>query len=117
MEITGKIKVINGTKSYGNNGFRKREIVIETTGDYPQPILIEFIKDKCDVINDYNVGNNVKIGINLKGREWVSPEKETKYFNSIEGWKIEKLEGDSNQPTPQAASIDAQATTEDDLPF
>ena len=117
MEITGKIKVINETKSYGNNGFRKREIVIETTGDYPQPITIEFIKDKCDVINDYNVGNNVKIGINLKGREWVSPEKETKYFNSIEGWKIEKLEGDSNQPTPQMASIDAQDTTEDDLPF
>ena len=117
MEITGKIKVINDTKSYGDKGFRKREVVITTEGNYPQPILIEFVQDKCDVINGYKVGDDVKIGINLKGREWVSPQKETKYFNSVEGWRIEKSDGQDNQSTQQTKSAEPQAVTQDDLPF
>lgn len=117
MEITGKIKVINDTKSYGDKGFRKREIVVTTEGEYPQHLLIEFVQDKCDIISSYNVGDDVKIGINLKGREWVSPQKETKYFNSVEGWRIEKSDGQQNQSTQQTKSAEAQAVTQDDLPF
>jgi hypothetical protein len=48
-------------------------------------------QDKCDLLNNYNVGEDVKVSINLRGREWVSPQGETKYFNSIQGWRIEKL--------------------------
>lgn len=119
MEIKGKIKFIDETKSYGDNGFRKREVVITTEGDYPQHILVEFIKDKCDVMNSYSVGDDVKVGINLKGREWVSPQKETKYFNSVEAWKIEKNDSsiDINNPFPEIKSAKTQAVTEDDLPF
>lgn len=119
MEIKGKIKFIDETKSYGDNGFRKREVVITTEGDYPQHILVEFIKDKCDVMNGYSVGDDVKVGINLKGREWVSPQKETKYFNSVEAWKIEKNDSstDINNPFPEIKSAKTQAVTEDDLPF
>lgn len=115
MEISGKIKFIDETKAYGNNGFRKREVVITTAEQYPQPLLIEFIKDKCDVLNDYKVGDDVKIGINLKGREWVSPQKETKYFNSIEGWRISK-EGSGGQSS-QPQSQPEEEAVEDDLPF
>ena len=64
MEVTGKIKWIDETKTYGNNGFRKREVVITTEEQYPQQILIEFIQDKCELLNNYQVGQNVKIGIN-----------------------------------------------------
>jgi len=117
MEITGKIKIINETKSYGDKGFRKREVVITTEGNYPQPILVEFVQDKCDIINGYSVGDDVKIGINLKGREWVSPQKETKYFNSVEGWRIEKSDGEGNQSAQQTKSAEPQAVTQDDLPF
>ena len=90
MDITGKIKLINETKEYGSNGFRKRELVVTTEEQYPQDLLIEFIQDKCDILNSYNVGESVKIDINLRGREWQSPQGETKYFNSIQGWRIEK---------------------------
>ena len=94
MELKGKIKVLNDTKEYGTNGFKKRELVINTGGDYPQFITIEFIKDKCDVLNDYNLGDEVTIACNIQGREWDDPKSgETKYFNSIQGWKISK-EGD-----------------------
>ena len=88
MELTGKILKINETKSYGSNGFRKREVVVETPEQYPQKILVEFTKDKCDLLNHFQVGQSVTIQINLNGREWVNPQGETKYFNSIQGWRI-----------------------------
>lgn len=91
MEITGTIKLIGDTQSYGTNGFRKREMVITTDEQYPQHILVEFHQDKCDIVNNYQVGNSVKVAINLRGREWVTPQGETKYFNSIQAWRIENL--------------------------
>ena len=109
MEVTGKIKWIDETKTYGNNGFRKREVVITTEEQYPQQILIEFIQDKCELLNTYQVGQDVKIGINLRGREWTNPEGETKYFNSIQGWRIDALENDSSTeipPMPPPASFE-----------
>ena len=124
MEVTGKIKWIDETKTYGNNGFRKREVVITTEEQYPQQILIEFIQDKCELLNNYQVGQNVKIGINLRGREWTNPEGETKYFNSIQGWRIDALENDSStemppMPTPTSFEPAEGDTNEvdDDLPF
>lgn len=89
MEIQGIIKEIGQTKSYGTNNFRKRELVITTKEQYPQHLLIEFTQDKCDLLDKINVGASVKVGINLKGREWINPQGEARYFNSIEGWKIE----------------------------
>ena len=89
MELEGKIKLIGETETFGSNGFRKREVVITTEEQYPQHILIEFVQDKCDLLDTFNVGQKVKVGINLRGREWVNPQGEEKYFNSIQGWKIE----------------------------
>jgi len=83
MEVTGKIKWIDEVKTYGESGFRKREVVITTQEQYPQSLLIEFIQDKCSLLDNFQLGQGVKIGINLRGREWVNPEGETKYFNSI----------------------------------
>ena len=123
MEVLGKIKWIDETKTYGNNGFRKRELVVTTEEQYPQNILIEFIQDKCDLLNSYQVGQDVKIGINLRGREWVNPEGETKYFNSIQGWRIEKIEESFDtqlppMPTKEELNSDQDSNKEpDDLPF
>lgn len=90
MEVSGRIKMIDETKAFGANGFRKREVVVTTDEQYPQHIMIEFTQDKCDLLNNYQVGEPVKVSINLRGREWVNPQGETKYFNSIQGWRIEK---------------------------
>ena len=83
MEVTGKIKWIDEVKTYGNNGFRKREVVLITEEQYPQTILIEFVQDKCELLDSFLENENVRISINLRGREWINPEGETKYFNSI----------------------------------
>ncbi len=123
MEVIGKIKFIDETKTFGANGFRKREVVITTDEQYPQHILIEFTQDKCDVLNSYKAGEEVKVSINLKGREWVNPQGETKYFNSIQGWRVEKLSqataGKTAMPTPEhfAPATDLNQEEPDELPF
>lgn len=96
MEIEGKIKVIGDTKEYGKNGFQKRMVVVTTEEKYPQDLAVDFVQDKTDLVNSFNVGDKVKVGINLRGREWVSPQGETKYFNSINAWRIEKLTANSS---------------------
>ena len=126
MEVSGKIKWLDETKTYGNNGFRKREVVVTTEEQYPQHILVEFVQDKCELLNNFQLGQNVKIGINLRGREWVNPQGETKYFNSIQGWRIEAV-GTVAAPTqemppmPPASAFEAAPEkdneVEDDLPF
>ena len=124
MEVEGKIKVIGETKEYGSNGFRKREVVITTEERYPQFLNIEFIQDNTELPDKFSVGENVKIGINLRGREWVSPQGETKYFNSINGWRIERLDQSKNQDTsiPPADQFEPvedlnEEDPDDDLPF
>ena len=119
MQITGAIKLISNTQTFGSNGFRKREVVLTTEEQYPQSILVEFIQDKCDLLNSYQVGQQVKVSINLRGREWVNPQGETKYFNSIQGWKIEnqiQQESSNNIPQPITTNFD-NLPDDEDLPF
>lgn len=125
MEIQGRIKVVGETKEFGNNGFRKRELVVTTEEQYPQHILVEFVQDKTNLLDQYQVGNQVKVSINIRGREWVNPQGETKYFNSIQGWRIENLEqntaSEAIPPVPPMEAFEpATDLTEedhDDLPF
>lgn len=95
MEIEGKIKMIGETVSIGNNGFEKREAVVTTEEKYPQDIMVEFTQNNVNLLDKFQIGQGVKIGINLRGREWINPQGEAKYFNSIQGWRIESL-GDVN---------------------
>ena len=128
MEVIGKIKKIDETKTYGASGFRKREVVITTDEQYPQMLLIEFVQDKCDLLDSYQVGQDVKISINLRGREWTSPQGEVRYFNTLDAWRIEKVAqgmpqgGPSpmdlgSEPAPAAGSSADSNEEEDDLPF
>ena len=125
MEITGNNKKIEETKTFGASGFRKRELVVTTDEQYPQMLLVEFVQDKCDLLNNYNVGEDVKVSINLRGREWINPEGEAKYFNAIQGWRIEKLfsedENTDIPPLPPAEAFqpadELNQDEPDDLPF
>lgn len=124
MEVSGKIKVINPEQQVSAS-FRKRELVVTTDEQYPQHIIMEFTQDKCDLLNSYKVGEGVKVSINIRGREWVSPQGETKYFNSIQGWRIERLQAEvpaAQMPPVPAAEAFEPATNfneeeHDDLPF
>ena len=116
--------MIDETKTYGNNGFRKREVVITTEEQYPQDILVEFVQDKTDLLNSYSEGQNVKISINLRGREWVNPQGEKKYFNSIVGWRVDNVDQSVSKDMPPMPPVDSSQPADnlndedhDDLPF
>jgi len=124
MEITGKIKKIDDAKTVGSSGFKIREMVVTTNEQYPQMILIQFVQDKCDLLNNYQVGQDVKVSINLRGREWINPQGEAVYFNTIQGWRIEVAQLENASGVPPMAPLDNLETTSnvddsepDDLPF
>lgn len=128
MEISGKLKMIGETLDVGTSGFQKRDCVITTDEQYPQDIIIQFVQDKCNILSNFNVGESVTIGINLRGREWTNPKGELVYFNTIQGWKILKQDTSKQSPAaapqnqeytqtnPQQANV-GEDNEPDDLPF
>lgn len=118
MEVQGKIKLIKETETFGAKGFRKREMVVTTAEQYPQDIQIEFVQDKCDLLDKQSVGDAVKISINLRGREWINPEGVAKYFNSVQGWRIESVDLEEGGELPSLNLNDSTLDkVESDLPF
>ena len=113
MELQGTIRRIGKTETFGS-GFQKRELVLLTDEQYPQPISIEFLQDKTMLLDQIKEGDKVKIGINIRGREWTNPEGQVKYFNSITGWRLDK----ANQDTKPVPAEDKNGfEKEGDLPF
>lgn len=119
FKLTGALKVINATNQVSDK-FSKREFVItDGSSMYPQDIIFQLTQDKCNLLDGLTVGQSVEVSFNLRGREWINPQGEAKYFNSLEAWRI----------TPQSAAtptpiVVAQVTTQvaededdDSLPF
>jgi len=128
MDISGKIKMIDTTKEVGTGGFKKRDVVVTTDEQYPQHILVQFVQDKCDLLDAFKGGDSVKIDLNLKGREWTNPKGETVYFNTIQGWRIVKEDTSKQSPATNSAVEQYNTKTNpkgaagnedepDDLPF
>lgn len=125
MELVGTVKKIFDTQTFAS-GFQKRELVLLTQEQYPQPISIEFLSEKIMLLEHISEGDQVKIGINIRGREWMNPEGQVKYFNSITGWRLEKVMETSQEPIQAAPTHTATPVSndnpfaeeeEDDLPF
>ena len=93
-----------------DSGFTKREFVIKTTddGDYPQDIKFELVKDKCQLIDQYKIGDKITVHLNIRGREWNE-----KYFVNLVAWK---LEGQGTAAAPMQVSAAASAEAEE-IPF
>ena len=89
MQVTGRIKLIKATEVVSEK-FSKRELVVTTNDQYPQDIMIQFTQDKCNLLDELSEGMDVSVSINIRGREWVSPQGESKYFNTIQGWEVTK---------------------------
>lgn len=124
MEVSGKVKVIYAEQQVSQS-FKKRELVIATEEQYPQFININFVQDKTELLDRFGAGDLVKVSINLRGREWVNPQGETKYFNDIQGWRIEALNETSGKQQPSngakteafAPATNFNEEEHDDLPF
>jgi hypothetical protein len=122
FKLTGKIKVIKPTEV--SKSFSKRDFVIETSDQYPQLVTFQLTKDKCALLDNIQIGSQVEVSFNLKGREWTSPAGEVKYFNTVEAWRIDKAgapkqaiaKGNIEQNFEEEAIKEMQEE-DDDMPF
>lgn len=91
MELTGIVVRVLDTKETGANDFKTRNIHIRTEEQYPQTLEVQFTQGNVSLLDTIKPDKRVRITVNLEGREWVNPEGQTLVFNTIKGWKIEKL--------------------------
>lgn len=126
MEVTGVLKAKFDTQKVSDR-FQKREFVLTTEGNtpYPQHVSFQLTQDKCNLLDQYNVGEEMKVQFNLRGREWNGPQG-IKYFNTLEAWRIEKMAGGGLAPQNNQSNNVENTTTpvftsnvndNDDLPF
>ena len=111
MELQGTVKKLSEIQTFAS-GFQKREMVLLTQEQYPQPINIEFLSEKISLLDNVSEGDEVKVGINIRGREWTNPQGEVKYFNSIVGWRVEKVYDNASGPEPTQPSKHVKPTSE-----
>jgi len=89
MKLNGTVHYV-GPETQVSATYTKRELVIKTIEQFSQTIMIEFSQGMCNnELDALQVGQEVNVSFSVQGREWVNPQGETKYFNSIKGWKIE----------------------------
>lgn len=124
-EASGTIKLINDTQTFAS-GFSKREFVITTEHDkYPQDLKFEVVKDRCDMLDEYEVGQKVQLNFDIRGNEYKD-----RYYVNLSCWKIQAAEGGDGgggggapaaAPTsgsePSAADLRKEDDFDDDIPF
>lgn len=136
VSLKGTIHSIGQTEVKSEK-FAKRDLVLSIVdGNYTQYLNIQFSNANCEKLDQFSVGQEVVIPINLRGRLWTGNDGIEKCFNSIEGWAIihkdeyERLQASQNgqQQKPaarmgniennfQEEAIRQMAEDDDDLPF
>ena len=118
FQLKGTLKVVRDTEVISDK-FKKREFVLtDDSSQYPQHCLFQLTQDRTDLLNNFNVGDQITVHFNLRGREWTSPQGEVKYFNSLDVWRLEADSSAQNLPEEIPAATDISADDEDgDLPF
>ena len=105
--IKGKIKKITAVEQ--KNDFRFRKLILDTGGDYPQVLSVDFTQNNCELLDAFKIGSNVEVYYNLRGREWTNPKDEVVYFTTVNGWRLK-------ENTLEVSATD-QAPDRDDMPF
>lgn len=115
-EVIGSIIHIGNTEVVGSAGtFKKRLLVVKTNEQYAQEVPIDFVQDKCEILEKYALGDSVKVGINIRGNSYNG-----KWYCSLNGWRIDKQDAaivnDATVETFTAPSEVLQQAA-DNLPF
>ena len=121
--MKGKVKVVGSTVVISEK-FSKREfVVVDDTNMYPQDIQFQLTQDKCNLIDSLVIGDEVEVSFNLNGKEWVNPKGESKFFNTLDVWKISKIGSNAVKDAqgqgfePKKSVIAEIESNDDSLPF
>lgn len=98
IAVTGEIVEIDDVKIISDN-FKKREFILKhaPNPEYPDFLKLEVVQNKTDLLDKYNVGQEVEVDINLKGKKWEKG-KESGYFNSLQAWRIQPASSADSEP-------------------
>lgn len=99
FEIQGKL-ITKGDTQQVSDKFKKREFVLEVTEEingnvYSNYAKMQLVQAKCDILDRYNVGDQVKVSFNIKGNKWEKDGK-VQYMTNLDAWRIE---AEGAQPT------------------
>jgi hypothetical protein len=116
-ELTGRL-VFKTETIQRTEKFAVREFVVEVTEQgkdktYSQLIKIQATNERTAVLDDINIGAEVKVHFNLRGSKWEKDGK-TSYFTNLDAWKIEKLSAKKEEFISEAEVVDENV---DNLPF
>ena len=93
--IEGAVCHVGEVMTVGTRGAQKRVVVVETVGDYPQKIPCEFFGKNIDKADRLNVGDEVLIAVNLRGRE-----ANGKFYGSNDAWHVKVTRSAGGPPPP-----------------
>ena len=122
-ELTGILHKVYPTESKSEK-FQAREFVVKTISEqYEQFIKFQLTQDKCDIVDNYNEGQKIKVHFDLRGREWKE-----KYFTNLNAWRLEAVNGQATDPVDpkegayikgeiDEAGKPIKSVNDDDLPF
>ena len=120
MEIKGKVHEVAPTVQV-TDSLKKRELIVEYVENpqYPEYLKFEAIQDRCNLLDNVKVGDDVEVFFNLRGRPWTDKTGKKTYFNSLVLWKINIMAGATAAAAPQYAppADISSAPEDDDLPF
>src|SRR5690606_4175799 len=121
MDIKGKVHEISSVITVSEK-FKKRELILEYAENpsYPEYVKFEAVQDKVSLFDNIQVGDQVELFFNLRGRPWTDKTGKTSYFNTLAVWRINPLGAAGNTPpAPEyAPPVDiSSAPDDDDLPF
>jgi len=104
LEIIGKLAHKYDTQKVSDT-FTKREFILDISEDvngkvYPNVAKFQVTKDKCSVLDNYNVGEEIKVHFNIRGNKATSKEGKAIVFTNLDAWKIERVNA-AQQPQAQ----------------
>lgn len=87
MDITGTIQsVLPEQTGEGKNGtWKKRNIIIQTEGQYPKSVCISLWGDKADK-SLLQEGASVRVHFDLESREFKG-----NWYTDVKGWKVDPV--------------------------
>jgi len=123
-EISGKVIEVMPVIQVSDK-FRKREFVLEKKEAGGGAIFIDYIKfqlvqDKCEMINESFIHDEIKVWFNIRGNKWER-EGKVNYFTNLDAWKIERASSSgreqSESKTPRTEDFPPENEELSDLPF
>lgn len=115
MQLTAKLtQLLPLQTGTGKNGeWKKQDIIVETTGQFPKKICVSVWGDK---INETQLkpGNELKIDFDIESREFNG-----RWYTDIKAWKIESV-NTPEQVLPEVNDVPddyLEKQSGDDLPF